>query len=183
MKTIKNIMEEEVFEENFDRVPYLFRDYLYDFVDLLKLKFKDELLSIILFGSIARGKWTYESDIDIFILFSNKNSKNLNYTQKLTEMIFDYEKSTDLINEKGKKLYCSIQDLSLQLKDLDNFRTLFYDIVMDGIILFDRNQIGFQFFEIIKKKISEKGLKRVYINEADFYWERKEIKFGEIIEL
>lgn len=180
MKTIKNIKEEEVFEENFDRVPYLFRDYLYNFTNLLKLNFKEDLLSIILFGSIARGKWTYESDIDIFILFSNKIS---NYSKKLTEMIFDYEESTELINEKGKKLYCSIQDLPLQLRDLDNFRTLFYDIVMDGIILFDRNQIGFQFFKIIKKKIYEKGLKRVYINETDFYWERKEIKFGEIVEL
>jgi len=70
----------------------------------------------------------------------------------------------------------------LVLKDLHTFRTIFYDIAMDGIILFDRNQTGFQFLKKIKKRIEEKGLRRIFIKENDYYWERK-VKFGEIIEL
>lgn len=168
--------------EDFDRVSYIFRDYLYNFVRLLKEKYKEDLLSIILFGSVARGKWNNESDIDLFIIFSNKSSIRTTINNRLTKIISDYERKSKLKNSKGDRLFSTIQDISLLLKDLHTFRTIFYDIAMDGIILFDRNQTGFHFLKKIKKRIEEKGLKRVFIKENDYYWERN-VKFGEIIEL
>lgn len=168
--------------EDFDRVSYIFRDYLYNFVRLLKENYKEDLLSIILFGSVARGKWNNESDIDLFIIFSNKSSIRTAINNRLTKIISDYERKSKLRNSKGDRLFSTIQDMSLSLKDLHTFRTIFYDIAMDGIILFDRNQTGFHFLKKIKKRIEEKGLKRVFIKENDYYWERN-VKFGEIIEL
>ena len=168
--------------EDFDRVSYIFRDYLYNFVRLLKEIYKEDLLSIILFGSVARGKWNNESDIDLFIIFSNKSSIRTAINNRLTKIISDYERKTKLKNSKGNRLFSTIQDISLLLKDLHAFRTIFYDIAMDGIILFDRNQTGFHFLKKIKKRIEEKGLKRVFIKENDYYWKRN-VKFGEIIEL
>jgi len=168
--------------EDFDRVSYIFRDYLYNFVRLLKENYKEDLLSIILFGSVARGKWNNESDIDLLIIFSNKSSIKITINNRLTKIISDYERKSKLKNSKGDRLFSTIQDISLLLKDLHTFRTIFYDIAMDGIILFDRNQTGFHFLKKIKKRIEEKGLKRVFIKENDYYWERN-VKFGEIIEL
>ncbi len=168
--------------EDFDRVSYIFRDYLVNFVRLLKEKYKEDLLSIILFGSVARGKWNNESDIDLFIIFTNKSSKRTAINNQITKIISNYERKSKLINSKGDRLFSTIQDISLSLKDLNTFRTIFYDIAMDGIILFDRNQTGFHFLEKIKKRIEENGLKRVFIKENDYYWERN-VKFGEIIEL
>ncbi len=168
--------------EDFDRVSYIFRDYLYNFVKLLKENYKEDLLSIILFGSVARGKWNDASDIDLFIIFTNKSSIRTAINNRLTKIISDYERKSKLRNSKGDRLFSTIQDISLVIKDLHTFRTLFYDIAMDGIILFDRNQTGFQFLKKIKKRIEEKGLRRIFIKENDYYWERK-VKFGEIIEL
>ena len=168
--------------EDFDRVSYIFRDYLYNFVRLLKENYKEDLISIILFGSVARGKWNNESDIDLFIIFSNKSSIRTAINNQLKKIISDYERKTKLKNSKDNRLFSTIQDISLLLKDLNTFRTIFYDIAMDGIILFDRNQTGFHFLKKIKKRIEEKGLKRVFIKENDYYWERN-VKFGEIIEL
>lgn len=168
--------------EDFDRVSYIFRDYLYNFVRLLKENYKEDLLSIILFGSVARGKWNNESDIDLFIIFSNKSSIKTAINNQLTKIISDYERKSKLKNSKGDRLFSTIQDISLLLKDLHTFRTLFYDIAMDGIILFDSNQTGFHFLRKIKKRIEEKGLRRVFIKENDYYWERN-VDFGEIIEL
>jgi len=168
--------------EDFDRVSYIFRDYLYNFVRLLKENYKEDLLSIILFGSVARGKWNNESDIDLFIIFSNKSSIRTTINNQLTKIISDYERKSKLKNSKGDRLFSTIQDISLLLKDLHTFRTIFYDIAMDGIILFDRNHLGDQFLRKIKKRIEEKGLKRVFIKENDYYWERN-VDFGEIIEL
>ena len=168
--------------EDFDRVSYIFRDYLYNFVRLLNETYKEDLLSIILFGSVARGKWNKESDIDLFIIFTNKSSIRTAINNQLTKIISDYERKSKLKNSKGDRLFSTIQDISLSLKDLHTFRTIFYDIAMDGIILFDRNQTGFHYLKKIKKRIEEKGLKRVFIKENDYYWERN-VKFGEIIEL
>ncbi|KKK69825.1 hypothetical protein LCGC14_2930150 [marine sediment metagenome] len=168
--------------EDFDRVSYIFKDYLYNFVRLLKENYKEDLISIILFGSVARGKWNNESDIDLFIIFSNKSSIRTAINNQLKKIISDYERKTKLKNSKDNRLFSTIQDISLLLKDLNTFRTIFYDIAMDGIILFDRNQTGFHFLKKIKKRIEEKGLKRVFIKENDYYWERN-VKFGEIIEL
>ncbi len=168
--------------EDFDRVSYIFRDYLYNFVRLLKENYKEDLLSIILFGSVARGKWNNESDIDLFIIFSNKSSIRTAINNRLTKIISNYERKSKLKNSKGDRLFSTIQDISLLLKDLNTFRTIFYDIAMDGIILFDRNQTGFHFLKEIKKRIEEKGLRRVFIKENDYYWERN-VEFGEIIEL
>ncbi|NVM36527.1 MAG: nucleotidyltransferase domain-containing protein [Candidatus Lokiarchaeota archaeon] len=168
--------------EDFDRVSYIFRDYLYNFVRLLKDNYNEDLLSIILFGSVARGKWNIESDIDLFIIFSNKSSIRTDINNQLTKIISDYERKSKLKNSKGERLFSTIQDISLLIKDLHTFRTIFYDIAMDGIILFDKNQTGSHFLKKIKKRIEEKGLKRVFIKENDYYWERN-VKFGEIIEL
>lgn len=168
--------------EEFDRVSYVFRDYLYNFVRLMKEKYHEDLLSIILFGSVARGKWNNESDIDLFIIFTNKSSIKNGLNNQLTKIISDYERKSKLKNSKGDRLFSTIQDISLLLKDLHTFRTIFYDIAMDGIILFDRNKTGFHFLKRIRKRIEEKGLRRVFIKENDYYWERN-VKFGEIIEL
>jgi hypothetical protein len=168
--------------EDFDRVSYIFRDYLYNFVKLMKENYKEDLLSIILFGSVARGKWNNASDIDLFIIFTNKSSLRTTINNRLTKIISDYERKSKLRNSKGNRLFSTIQDISLVLKDLHTFRTIYYDIAMDGIILFDRGQTGFQFLKKIKKRIEEKGLKRIFIKENDYYWERN-VKFGEIIEL
>ena len=168
--------------EDFDRVSYIFRDYLYNFVKLMKEDYKEDLLSIILFGSVARVKWNNESDIDLLIIFTNKSSLRTTINKRLTKIISDYERKSKLRNSKGDRLFSTIQDISLEIKDLHTFRTIFYDIAMDGIILFDRNQTGFHFLRKIKKRIEEKGLRRVFIKENDYYWERN-VDFGEIIEL
>ncbi len=168
--------------EDFDRVSYIFRDYLFNFVKLMKENYKEDLLSIILFGSVARGKWNNESDIDLFIIFTNKSSLRTTINNRLTKIISDYERKSKLRSSKGDRLFSTIQDISLVLEDLHTFRTVFYDIAMDGIILFDRNQTGFHFLKKIKKRIEEKGLRRIFIKENDYYWKRN-VKFGEIIEL
>ena len=178
-----DVLDREEFHENLDRVPYLFRDYIYNFLNMLKDNFKEKLLSLILFGSVARGKWTNESDIDLLLILANDSMEYRQLNKKLTIITFDFYENNDLRDEKGNSIYGSIQIIPLILKDLSIFRTLYYDIAMDGIIIFDRKEISLKFIENIKQRIKKKGLKRVYISDNDFYWKRKKIKFGEIFEL
>ena len=169
--------------ENFDFVPYYFRDFIQDFLNILKHHLKKNLRSVILFGSVARGKWTSESDIDIFLIISDKVKNKMRLNQELTDLILDFYEYHILRNIMGEKQFHSIQLILAFVDDLNNFRTLYYDIAMDGIILLDKKNLGKEFIEKIKLRMRTKGLKRIYICDEDFYWKRDRIEFGELIEL
>jgi len=183
LKKAEEIIQEEKIFENYDRLPYLFRNYIYNYVSILKENINDRLLSVILFGSVARGKWTHESDIDLFLIFSNEISDKKQLNKILTNITTEFEKKYILKNEYKEIIYCPIQDFPLLLKDLSNFRTLFYDIAVDGIIIYDKKKIGLKFIKKIGQRIKDKFLERVFISDKNFYWKRKDVQFGEIIEL
>lgn len=169
--------------ENVNQIPIVFRSYLNDYLTVIKEMFKGHLLAVIVFGSVARDQWTKESDIDLLLLFSNKIIDKAELNQTLTQITIEFEQKKELKDNEGNVLYCPIKEIALVLKDLEHFRTLFYDISVDGIVIFDRNRVGFNFQEKIKRRIRENGIERIYISDTDFYWKRKDIKFGELIEL
>ncbi len=176
-------MNEHIFYKNLESVPILFRDYVFKFIPLLREKFKENLISIVLFGSVARRNYSQNSDIDLFIILSNEYSENIIVSETITDLIIEFQEKNSLKSLDGKDISPSIQVLSLLIKDLNTFRTIYYDLAVDGLILYDPKNTGSEFINCIKKRIEEKELKRVYINQNDFYWKRKDIKFGEIIEL
>ncbi|MHA1726472.1 MAG: nucleotidyltransferase domain-containing protein [Promethearchaeota archaeon] len=170
--------------EDYDRIPYIFRDFLYNFIQTLKKEYGKNLLSVVLYGSIARGTWNLSSDLDLFMIFSNETKEKKSLSKDVLKIIMEFEKFNTMNTGKNLNSFLPIQDISLKLKDLENFRTLFYDIAMDGILIYDTNSIGATFLEKIRNRIEEKGLQRIFIGYDNFYWKRKEnVKFGEIFEL
>lgn len=63
------------------------RKVIESFVNELKEKLGDEILSIRLFGSKARGDFQEESDIDIFILVKEKKGK---LRDKISDIAAEY---------------------------------------------------------------------------------------------
>lgn len=183
LKEIVNVMNNEKIYENIEALPNLFRNYLNNFFNTIKENFREILLSVILFGSVARGKWTNKSDIDLFLIMADEFSKESRIYPNLIELKINFYKTNFLRNENGDLIFHPIQIIPLVLKNLKNFRTTFYDIAVDGIILYDKNKTGLKFIEEIKKRIKILGLKRILDSNGNFYWQHKEIKFGEIIEI
>ena len=68
---VLNRDEERTMQEAFDRLPFLepvVKDTLRDFVLRLKEAEGENLLRVVLFGSMARGDFDEESDTDVFVL-------------------------------------------------------------------------------------------------------------------
>lgn len=177
------ILQKKDYYKNFEAIPYVFRVYIQDFIMSLKNEFQEMLISAILFGSISRGKWSSTSDIDIFLIFADQISNEVQLAQRLTEIKLGFYRTRRLKNDQGEQLHHPIQLVHSSRKNLDNFRTLFYDIAIDGMILFDRENTGAQFIKKIKQRIKRLGLKRIYDEENNFYWQHKKVKFGEVIEI
>ena len=149
---------------------------------MLKEELKEDLISLILYGSVARVTWNRESDIDILLIISNKFFKQFN-EQKISEITIKFYNKCREGNLYNEYKNHSIQILTLSINDLEKFRTLFYDLAVDGIIIYDTNNIGLELLIRYKKRIEKTVLKRIFLDKNNFYWERKDIEFGEIIEL
>lgn len=168
--------------DNFERLPEYFQPYIKGFFEFLRNKLNENFLSLILYGSIARGTWKEESDIDLLLIISDETLEILEKSDILKGIVdfylefnfkkYDYNYSSN-----------SIDLLILTSEELSTFRTLFYDIALDGIILYDKEDMGFNLISCYRNRIKEKRLKRVFLDLDDFYWKRQDIKFGDIFEL
>ena len=65
------------------------RKILSELAELLYQVYKDKLKAVILYGSVARGTHTKESDIDIMVLVDGNNEELRNYNEKLSDVSTD----------------------------------------------------------------------------------------------
>lgn len=107
-----------------------------------------ELVSIVLFGSRARGEGTGRSDWDIFILAEDLPEHPFERQFFLREMV-------------PKEFPFQISILPKTKEEFEkDFLSIYLDIAMDGIILFDRDHYIQKKLQKIKAIIQEAGLKR-----------------------
>ena len=66
-----------------------------ELVDGLKNLFRDNLVSIILYGSVARGTNTEESDIDVAIIL--KSAKEQSFQMNLVDFMVDLDLKYDKV--------------------------------------------------------------------------------------
>lgn len=116
------------------------------FVERLKRGLKEDLLSIVLFGSRARNEAELRSDYDIFIICNSLPDKPI----ERQEFIIDKIKTKDGANiiAKTKQEFES------------SFPPLYLDLALDGVILFDKDNYLTNKLTQIKKLMEEAGLVR-----------------------
>ncbi len=118
----------------------------------------DHLISIVLFGSHARGDAKETSDYDLFIVAKDIPQGHFQ------RVLFIRGPLQGQFEEK----LCIIAKTPEEI--LENFPPLFLDVGLDGIILFDRNDF-FKNLQIkIRDIIRQAGLQRKKDN-GEFYWE------------
>lgn len=86
-----------------------------------------EVKSIILFGSVVRGTFDKESDIDIFVETNKKNEKKIKVLSELYKKSEEYEKF---------KLGGIENEISVKSGDLDDWKELKRSIISNGIVLY-----------------------------------------------
>jgi len=118
----------------------------------------DHLISLVLFGSRARGDAKETSDYDLFII-----------TKELP--LGPFQRVLFIrgpLQGQFKERFCITAKTPEEI--LNNFPPFFLDLGLDGIILFDRNDF-FKNLQIkIRDIIRQAGLQRKRDN-GEFYWE------------
>ena len=147
---------------------------LRNLVERLRTVVKSGLLSVVLFGSVARGTCNDKSDIDVLIIYDGKavsrrivRNKFIASRKHVLRDMYGDACSTDIF---------SLPFLSSVIMELSEAKAIPYillDIAVDGIVLFDFERV----FEHIREKISSQlrklGSRRVYLKDGTWYWNLK----------
>jgi len=132
----------------------IFREIVNCYKDYLS----NHLVSIVLFGSHARGDAKETSDFDLFVIAEE-------LPVKVFQRILFIRKP---LKGQFAERICIIAKTPEEV--LKNLPPLFLDLGLDGIILFDKDNFFKNLQTKIREIIQQAGLQRKKVN-GEFYWE------------
>jgi predicted nucleotidyltransferase len=162
-----------------------YKELLKKFVFLLKKEYRERLVSIVLYGSVARGKAKRESDIDLLIILEDAPS---NYHRRLDSVLkvkewLEAEKVYQRLTKKLNKEPC-LNFLILSREEAAQNRYIYLDMVEDAKILYDKEIFFANRLKMMRKRLKELNSRRVWLSDEIWYWEIKpDLKIGEAFKL
>jgi predicted nucleotidyltransferase len=168
---------------NIERIPHAyFAPIIKKYCEILNNYLGERLISIMLFGSIARGDWDKNSDIDILIIVDGWNDKPVwNRIEELRKAKRELEESLEYLEALRAGYWPIIQNYPLNIEEAKKFNRVYLDAIIDGIILYDKNNFLTNILESLRKKLEEMGSIRITLPNNKYYWILKDIKAGEVI--
>lgn len=147
-----------------------YQEILSLFVEKVKKEFKKAILSLILFGSVARGKANNDSDLDIFVFFDDKMIKREEVGKKLALIIYKLRKTKQYRIFKQKGISPEVYPFLISKSRSRDVLWVFLDALKEGIILYDLNDFGRDLINETKSKIFKSGGRRVELPNGKWCW-------------
>lgn len=142
------------------------------FVDLLKEKWNEKLISIVLFGSQLKNIPKEESDIDLLVIYEEFPERRLERHM----VIFELAKEID--RDFAHKLSC----IPLTKEEAKETKPFYLGMLTLSKIIYDRNNFFKNILTNLKLKLATLGAQRFEDKEGYEYWIlKKDCKIGEPI--
>ncbi|MBB5253552.1 nucleotidyltransferase domain-containing protein [Sulfurisphaera ohwakuensis] len=154
---------------------------LNNIVRIMREEFKDDLISIVLYGSVARGDNRNDSDVDLLIVMNNLPKDSMLKRIRLFETRVEDKLNLDEYWNKG--YYISLSPILKTPDEAEKISPLYLDMVYDAVILYDKDQFFTRILEKLKEKLRELGAERIIMGKKWYWILKKDSKFGETVEL
>ncbi|BAK54828.1 hypothetical protein STK_25830 [Sulfurisphaera tokodaii str. 7] len=157
-----------------------YKSLLEKLTNLLLQEFGDKLISVVVYGSVARGDNRKDSDIDLLLVI-----KDLPRT--LTERIMLFVKVESKMESEIERLmdegyYVTFSPIIKTPEEAVKFSPLYMDMTEDAIILYDKDNFFGRVLDETREKLQKLGFERVWLSKKIWYWRKKDYKPGEIID-
>lgn len=164
-----------------NKIKKIYLDYVNLIVDKLRTGLKDKLVSVVLYGSVARGEAGEGSDIDLLMITREFEGGRFDVFNTIEKEL----RASDVYrNLKENNLGTLISPVPLTSFEIRKNPSILLDIVTDGIVLYDTEDFIKNKIEDLKKRLEAIGSKKVFLGDGKYYWDLKpDYKFGEVVEL
>lgn len=158
-----------------DRVSERFREAIeYVLAELEKLLGED-LVSVVIFGSVARGDFKEGSDIDVLIV---AKSFPESYSRRISLLVPIAEGARRKVPDHPVQFY------PLRVDEASKSRPIYLDLLTDSIILYDRDGFMEGVLKDLREKLARLGAKKVKLEDGSWMWVLKPgLRVGEVIEV
>ncbi|MEM2850174.1 MAG: nucleotidyltransferase domain-containing protein [Candidatus Bathyarchaeia archaeon] len=181
----KTLYSSEFKVENVEKIPHMyFAPLIKRYCEILSNLLKGRLVSVMLFGSVARGDWNRNSDIDVLVVADGWDDEPVwNRIRELRKAKEKLEESLEYQEALRVGYWPIIQNYPLSVKEAKRFNRIYLDAVIDGIILYDKDNFLTRLLQSLREKLEEMGSVRIMLPSRKFYWVLKDLKAGEVITL
>ncbi|MBS7622716.1 nucleotidyltransferase domain-containing protein [Candidatus Bathyarchaeota archaeon] len=164
------------------RIPREYSSLIGEYCSAIKKHFGEDLVSICVFGSLARGSPKPSSDIDVMVVARNL-SHDAGERTRSTNYIHQMLKSG--VSGALRKLNRStlISDIFLTPEEIEMHPPILLDMVEDSVILYDRMGFLKSTLNKIRDRLKEMGARKVSAKKGYFWILKPDAKPNEVVEV
>ena len=112
--------------------------------------FQDDLISVVVFGSAARGEAGVNDDIDVLIV--TEKFEKVGRDEVIDSIEENLKMSEDYFDLVENNLATNINSLCLTQSEIENNPSLIKDVIQDGFMIYDVNDFMEEKLEQMRKK-------------------------------
>lgn len=143
------------------------------FTDLLKQRLGGSLISVVLYGSIARGNGCKESDVDLLIIQTDAPQVYYQRLEPILETEEEFRKSQPYRTLQQRGLIPYLSCIVLSKEEAEENRYLFLDMIQDSILLLDEEGFFARRLEEMKQRLDALGARKIMLQDGSWYWDLK----------
>jgi len=160
-----------------ESVPEPFRTSLVVATETWMADHGERLLSLVLFGSVARGQARPTSDIDLVIVAEG-------LPRSLAERRRPFLQSWQRVRAARGLPHVEWNLITKSPEEARVHSPLYLDIVEEGIVILDRGGLVKAVLSAMRARMRALGSRRVYLADGTWYWDLKpDFRFGEVVEI
>jgi len=152
-----------------------------EYAEALRETLGDLLVSVVLFGSVARGKVRPTSDIDLFVVLEEAPPGMRRRRALLEPARERLTPALEALWQQG--IYTDFVEIIRSREEARRFHPVYLDMTEEAIILHDKNAFFADILKRLRRHLQELGARKKQIGRF-WYWNLKpDMKPGEVIEL
>lgn len=131
--------------------------------------FGERLRTVLLFGSVARGEARDESDIDLLVVADGMRPRYGDRVREVLDMLEGWEGVKRSLGERFG-VHPNLDLLLLDVMEVDISHPFYFDIVQEGVLLFDKAGFMAERLERLRAWMERVGAQRVQLPGGKWYW-------------
>jgi len=151
---------------------------------LLLAEFGGGLISVVVFGSVARGDADATSDVDMLVVNEGFSESLSDRMDRLARMLSRLERTERFKRLRRRGVNTWVQFHPLTPDEARLHRPIYLDMVEDGVVVYDKGGFMGAVLSEMAERLRRLGARRVFLKDGTWYWDLKpDMKPGEVVEV